>query len=113
MPMDKTFSRRAILKGGLVAGALVPALGMMTGTAQAADLPPLDTNDPTAKALGFVNDTKKVDDKANPTHKPDQHCGNCAQFKGAASDARGGCNIFVGKSVPNGGWCKTWAKKVG
>lgn len=110
--MENTISRRAILKTGLAVGALVPALGLMTSTAGAADLPPLDANDPTAKALGYVTDTTKVDDKANPTHKPDQKCNNCAQYKGAVSDARGACNIFVGKSVPAAGWCKTWAKKV-
>ena len=110
--MQKNFSRRAIVKGGLLMGALVPALGMLAEQAAAADLPPLDTNDPTAKALGFVPDSTKVDDKANPTHKPDQKCANCAQFQGKPTDARGGCNIFVGKSVPSGGWCKTWAKKA-
>jgi hypothetical protein len=35
----------------------------------------------------------------------------CAQFQGKAGDARGGCNIFVGHSVPNGGWCKVFAAK--
>jgi hypothetical protein len=110
--MQKNFSRRAIVKGGLLMGALVPALGMIAEQAAAADLPPLDSNDPTAKALGFVPDTTKVDDKANPTHKTEQKCANCAQFQGKPTDARGGCNIFVGKSVPSGGWCKTWAKKA-
>ncbi len=112
--MQKTISRRALIKGGLVAGALVPALGIIADDAMAAAaLAPLDSSDPTAKALGFVSDTTKVDDKSNPTHKTDQKCGNCAQFQGKAGDASGGCNIFVGKSVPAGGWCKTWAKKVG
>lgn len=110
--MQKNFSRRAIVKGGLMMGALVPALGLMIDEAGAADLPPLDVNDPTAKALGFVPDSSKVDVKANPTHKPDQKCATCAQYTGKAGDARGGCNIFVGKTVPAGGWCKTWAKKV-
>jgi len=111
--MQKNISRRALVKGGLMMGALVPALGLVAERAAAADLPALDVNDPTAKALGFVPDTTKVDDKANTTHKPDQKCANCAQFQGKPTDARGGCNIFIGKSVPAGGWCKTWAKKAG
>ena len=110
--MQKTMTRRALIQGGLMAGALVPALGLIRTSAAAAPAAPLDVNDPTAKALGFVNDTTKVDDKANPTHKVEQKCATCAQFLGKAGDARGGCNIFVGKSVPAGGWCKTWAKKV-
>jgi hypothetical protein len=90
---------------------LVPAFGLIGGQAAAADLPALDPADPTAKALGFVTDSSKVVAAANPTHKPDQKCGTCAQFQGKAGDARGGCNIFAGKSVPVGGWCRVWAKK--
>jgi hypothetical protein len=76
-------------------------------------LPALDPSDPTAKALGYVNDSTKVDAATNPTHKPDQKCGTCAQFQGKPGDARGGCNIFAGHSVSSGGWCKVWAKKPG
>jgi hypothetical protein len=110
--MQKTISRRAILKGGLAAGLLVPALGMLTDSIAAGALQPLDMNDPMAKGLGFVTDTTKVDDKANPTHKADQRCNNCALYKGTTADARSGCNIFPGKSVPADGWCKSWAKKA-
>lgn len=109
--MEKIISRRAILKSGLVAGALVPALGLFGNVAGAADLVPLDVNDPMAKGLGYVTDTTKVDDKANAMHKPDQKCSNCLQYKGSASDARGGCNLFAGKSVAANGWCKSWSKK--
>src|ERR1700690_3069521 len=111
MNMQKTISRRAILKGGLAAGLLVPALGMVTDSI-AADLPPLDVNDPMAKGLAFAIDTTKVDDKAYPTHKADQRCNKCALYKGTTADARSGCNIFPGKSVPANGWCKSWAKKA-
>jgi hypothetical protein len=113
--MQNKISRRALVKSGLLAGALVPALGLIGNTAAAAgaDLPALDPADPTAKALGYVSDTTKVDAAANPTHKADQKCSTCAQFQGKAGDARGGCNIFAGKSVAAGGWCKVWAKKPG
>jgi hypothetical protein len=107
----QNISRRAIIKGGLIAGALVPAFGLMGNPAAAAGLPPLDPNDPTAKALGFVTDSTKVDAAANPTHKPNQKCGTCAQFQGKPGDTSGGCNIFAGHSVPVGGWCKVWAAK--
>jgi hypothetical protein len=111
--MQSKFSRRAIVKGGLIAGAVIPAMGFMSRTADAAALPPLDPKDPTAQALGFITDATKVDAASNPTYKPNQKCGTCAQFQGKAGDASGGCNIFVGKSVPVGGWCKTWAQKPG
>lgn len=109
----QNISRRAIVKGGLIAGALVPALGLIGSMADAAALPPLDPSDPTAKALGFVTDAKKVDAGANPTYKPTQKCGTCAQFQGKASDATAACTIFAGHSVPEGGWCKVWAQKPG
>ncbi|MGB6356751.1 MAG: high-potential iron-sulfur protein [Steroidobacteraceae bacterium] len=111
--MHSKISRRAIVKGGLIAGALIPAMGLLTDSASAAGLPPLDPKDPTAQALGFTLDAKQVDAAANPTYKPNQRCGTCAQFLGKAGDASGGCNIFAGKSVPVGGWCKVWAQKPG
>jgi len=109
--MQRKISRRAIVKGGLVAGALIPAMGLIANSAAAAGLPPLDPKDPTAQALGFVTDASKVDAAANPTFKPTQKCSTCAQYQGKATDATAGCNIFAGKSVPAGGWCKVWAAK--
>jgi hypothetical protein len=111
--MQNKISRRAIVKGGLIAGAFIPAIGLMANTAAAAGLPPLDPKDPTAQALGFTTDATKVDAAANPTYKSTQKCGTCAQFQGKAGDTSGGCNIFAGKSVPVGGWCKVWAQKPG
>jgi hypothetical protein len=109
--MHKTFSRRSIVKGGVIAGALLPAFGLIGTTAGAAALTPLDPADPTAKALGFVPDATKVSAAANPTYKAGQRCGTCAQFQGKAGDTTGGCNIFVGHVVPVGGWCKVYAAK--
>ena len=109
--MQDKISRRALVKGGLIAGAFIPAIGLMTGAAGAAGLPPLDPKDPTAAALGFVTDATKVDAAANATYKPTQKCSNCAQYQGKPGDATAACNIFAGKSVPAGGWCKVWAAK--
>jgi hypothetical protein len=109
--MQHKISRRAMVKRSLLAGALVPALGMLGKAAEAAALTPLDPNDPQAKALGFVTNASKVSASENPTYKAGQRCGICAQFQGKAGDATGGCNIFVGHLVPSGGWCKVWAQK--
>jgi len=109
--MQSKISRRDLLHSGLIAGSMAPVFGLLASRAPAATLTPLDPNDPTAKALGFVADSAKVDASANPTHTAAQKCGTCAQFQGKAGDATGGCNIFVGHSVPQGGWCKVWAQK--
>lgn len=109
--MQNKYSRRAIVKGGLIAGALIPAAALISSQASSAALPMLDPADPTAKALGFVTDATKVDAKANATYKAGQKCGTCAQFQGKPGDASAGCNIFAGKAVPSTGWCKVWAQK--
>lgn len=109
--MQNKIARRLIVKGGLIAGLVIPALAVFDLSALAAGLPPLDSNDPNAKALGFVTDASKVDSVANPRFKSTQKCGTCAQFKGAASAASAACTIFPGKSVPSTGWCKVWAAK--
>jgi hypothetical protein len=106
--MQYKMTRRAMMKGSLLAGALVPALGLI-GTAEADALTPLDPNDPQAKALGFVTDASKA--ASNATYKAGSKCSTCAQFTGKAGDATGGCNIFAGHSVPSGGWCSVWAAK--
>ena len=109
--MQHKLSRRAMVKGGLIAGALVPAIGLLGNAARADALPPLDPSDPTAKALSFTTDASKVDAGANPTYKTGQRCSTCAQYQGKAGATSGGCNIFAGHSVPSGGWCKVWAAK--
>ena len=108
--MQRKISRRAVVKGGLIAGALMPAMGLVVNSA-AAELSPLDPKDPTATALGYVTDATKVDAAANATYKPTQKCSNCAQYQGKATDTTAACLIFAGKSVPAGGWCKVWAAK--
>jgi hypothetical protein len=111
--MKETLSRRTLVSGAFYAAALIPALGVIGSSQAAPMLAPLDPKDPQAKALNFSTDTTKVDAAANPSHKPDQTCANCAQFVAAAGAATGGCNLFPGKSVPKDGWCKAWVKKPG
>jgi High potential iron-sulfur protein len=100
------------MKQVLIAAAAAPAAGGLNiGSSWAADLTPLDTKDPTAAALGFAIDASTVDASKHPTYKTGQRCGTCAQFQGKPGDARGGCNVFVGHTVPQGGWCQVWAQK--
>ena len=107
--MQHTLSRRHLIRGVLSAAAL----GLVAKESKAAELTPLDANDPTAKALGFVLDASKVDAGVNSTFKVGQHCGACAQYQGKVGDAKGGCVIFAGHSVPANGWCQAWTQRSG
>jgi hypothetical protein len=79
--------------------------------AQAAG-PKVDENDAQAAALGYRQDSTKVDIKKYPKHEATQKCGTCALFQGKAGDAAGPCPLFAGKQVSSGGWCSAWAKKA-
>lgn len=112
---NERIPRRSVLKSVFAGLAVIPA-GAIVGEALAGAPPalvPLEAADATAKALGYAADTTQVDAKAAPTHKVGQKCANCVQFQGKPADARGGCNLFPGKSVASGGWCKVWALKPG
>ena len=98
--MNRLITRRALVKGGLIAGALVPVAGLfISGVAHSADLPALDPNDPAARGRDYV--TKSA--------KPDAYCGNCALYK-KTGDSTGSCTLFAGKSVEFAGWCSGWVK---
>lgn len=107
---DQKLQRRDVLKGALAGLAAIPVVAVV-GRADAAAPAKLAVTDPQAKALGYVEDSKKVDQKANPMHKPDQLCSNCVQWQGKPTDAWAPCAIFAGKLVAGPGWCKVWAKK--
>jgi hypothetical protein len=100
--MNEDLTRRAWVRGSVIAGAVVSLAGIIKTTSAFAQAAALDPNDPTAKALGYVT----------ASANPDQKCANCALFQGKAGDAVGGCAIFAGKSVAASGWCKSWAKKT-
>jgi hypothetical protein len=99
--MNKNMTRRALVRGGLITGALIPVTGLFINSVAFAAPAALDPSDPTAKALGYV--TKSA--------KPDQKCGNCSLFQGKSGEPEGPCTIFPGKSVASGGWCMSWVKK--
>jgi len=71
----------------------------------------LSEKDPQAVALGYLDDTSKVDKKKYPKHTKEQKCSNCALYQGKATDALGGCPLFGTKLVAGPGWCSAWAKK--
>ena len=82
------------------------------GRAQAAS-GKVDPNEPQAKSLGYVEDAKTVDAKANPNFKPGQVCANCLQVPaGKEKGAEIPCNIFGGRLVAANGWCKVYVKRA-
>lgn len=101
-------SRRRFLK--LAAGASAAALVISTvpSMARAADLPHLSPADPTAKALGYVENASQT---TNPSHKPGDACANC-QFYSGAPTGFGPCQIFPGKAVSAKGWCVSHSPKT-
>jgi hypothetical protein len=101
MGMNEDLTRRALVRGGVIAGAFFSLAGILEATSAFAQSPALDPNEPTAKALGYVASSAT----------PDQKSSSCALFQGKAGDAMGGCPIFPGKSVSANGWCKSWTKK--
>ncbi len=127
MNPENKLSRRHVLGASLLGLSAIPVIAE-TALAQAkpaaapapaakpaaGSLPVLSPAEPAAKALGYIEDAKKVDAKANPNYKPGQHCGNCLQW--ADKDrkvALAKCNLFPGKLVKNEAWCKVWVKAPG
>ncbi len=99
--MDRNMTRRALVRGGLIAGALIPVSGLFINRVAFAAPVALDPSDPTAKALGYVTKSAKAD----------QQCGNCSLFQGKSGEPEGPCTVFPGKSVASGGWCMSYVKK--
>jgi hypothetical protein len=111
MSESNPMSRRDALKGFVMLCGAAGVLGSAR-EARAADLPHLSPDDPTAKALGYQEDNKKVEKKKYPTYAAGQQCSTCMQFQGKPGDAYAGCNIFAGKAVNASGWCQVWVKKA-
>lgn len=102
-------SRRRFLKvvAGTAAAAVV--IGTLPRLARAADLPHLSESDPTAKALGYVEDAAATKD---PKHKAGDTCANCQFYSGGATGF-GPCQLFPGKDVSAKGWCVSHSPKAG
>ena len=109
--MEKNLTRRTLLK--TIAAAVPAGAIVLQQDALAADAPKLDPNDPTAKALVYVEDPANLD-KSNPAaarYQPGQICDNCIHIQGVEGAAYRPCGIFPGKLVAAGGWCSVWAAK--
>jgi hypothetical protein len=95
----------------LAVSAALPAILCGQAFGQAPPPVKLEESDPVATALGYKEDTTKVDAAKYPLHKPEQNCLNCALYQGKPGEASGPCAAFGGKLVTAVGWCSVWAKK--
>ena len=103
---ENSASRRRFLK--IAAGtAAVAAIGGLPRLARASDLPHVTDADPTAKALGYVEDAST---SKNPKRKPGANCSNC-QFYSGGPTGYGPCQLFPGKAVSAKGWCVSHTPK--
>jgi hypothetical protein len=107
-------SRRDFLLVSLgAASAGLATLRAPAARAQAAqNLPHLSTDEPLAKALGYVNEASQVDRTKFPTYKPGEACDKCRFYQGKAGQAWGPCQIYMGKSVNAHGWCASFMVKT-
>jgi len=105
--------RRFLALAGVTGAAVLAGIRPQVSLAQGgAASPHLSADDPTAKALGYVEDASKVDKTKFPAFKPGAHCANCNFFQGKAADAYAPCQIFPGKSVSGAGWCASHSPKA-
>ena len=87
---------------------LAASVGTLTSTQLRAseDLPVLSVDDPAAKAVKYVEDTKKVKESDG------NRCDTCSLYNGKDGVAQGPCQLFKGKAVKAAGWCSAWAPQM-
>ena len=117
-------SRRAVLKmagtttvvgvavaaGATVAG--IAATALSSRRSAGAEPSRLDVKDPTALALGYVEDAAQIDGKKFTDYVRGSNCENCLQLQGSAGSTYRPCGLFPGKLVAVGGWCKSWTPEM-
>lgn len=113
-------NRRQFLKltGLGVAGLLVAdkVFAQKPAAPAAAKLEMAKESDPTAVALGYIEDASKVDTKKWPKRAgaegAKQFCYNCQFYKDKCADpkatAASPCSILANKGVTAKGWCNSW-----
>ena len=102
-------SRRNFLK--VATGITTTALGLslMPRFAEAFSMPHVSSlNDPTAKAMNYVEDASTT---KNALHKTGSACANCQLYMGPAN-GYGPCQLYPGKAVSSKGWCTSYTPKA-
>ncbi len=103
--MNTVPTRRQFL--GLCGAAALAAIPVRV-IAQAAPAK-LDLKDPTAVALGYIENVAKIDAKKEAAFKPGSNCGNCTLYvKAKEAGGYAPCGAVGGKLVAKAGWCRAW-----
>jgi hypothetical protein len=106
---ERSKTRREFLQLTVAAATIPAGVALLRPeAARAQDLPHLTEDDPTAQALGYVQDATKA---TNPRYQAGQTCLNCMQLQGEEGPEWRPCAIFPGKLVATGGWCSVWVQK--
>jgi hypothetical protein len=102
-------SRRKLLRGAVASAALIPLVHLDPRSAAAAEM--VTPDDPTAKALNYVEDATQANrtDKAG-TPAGEQMCSTCALYNGDGETAP--CTLFQMRIVKGSGWCTAWVPKA-
>jgi hypothetical protein len=106
--MNRSVSRRGLVKA-LSLGMAAASLGARQALAGPQKL---DTKDPAAVALGYVESAAQVDVKKYPAFVKGSSCENCLQLQGKAGSDYRPCSLFPGKLVAVSGWCSGWAAEM-
>jgi hypothetical protein len=86
---------------------------VMAQSAHAQGAAKLSETDPTAMALGYVEDAKRADKSKFPKYADGQRCAVCQLYQGANTAPQAPCAIFAGKQVVGPGWCSAFVPKAG
>lgn len=112
MANENPTGRRGFLRAGLAAATGAAAASTALSwprRARAAEA--LSPDDPTAKALQYIEDAAKVDRTKSPAFKPGSHCASCALYqKAQAANDHAPCAAFGNKLVPAKAWCAAWVQ---
>jgi hypothetical protein len=96
--------RRRFVNAFVTGVVVIPLSGLISlRQAQAADMPKLSPDDPTAKSLMYTHQSTDAN----------KLCSGCQFYTGAADAEWGACVIFPEKLVSAGGVCNSWFKRAG
>ncbi|MDR5866621.1 high-potential iron-sulfur protein [Halomonas koreensis] len=100
-------SRRDFVRHSLLGLAALPlGAGILSRTALAQELPPLDPSSDQAKALNYVVNASEASD--HPAYAEGENCANCMFYQ---ADSQG-CQLFPQNSVSPEGWCQSWTAQA-
>lgn len=99
----KLIARRAVLLA-LGLGAVVDSSRRAVAAAVGKLL---EENEPAARSVGYIANSRKVDLKANPGYKRSQTCATCAYIAFGTGKQRA-CSVISNRLVESAGWCKLW-----